>query len=389
MISLIAATPQAIKSWIDHFRVNRTQLLFDLSKTVKSEIDTIQRKLKETEAKENQRLAGLSLQQLICETLPPQADVRLITHAPKPLSPEEQEKQHNLSRLIGAKVSRDIVKSPQHKQELVDAFAALKNDPGRFQQLAEHFVSQAPYVPRYLCQILEEIEWPSEELKQKLIPELMAMIIHQNGMIDRQSGPTIQGSNKIVGPNRLFETYRMLLITKKIFGTGDFTTNPRPLSPYLAKGIGLLLKDYGECCLEEMKKQLNEGKPKKDIKVGFELAIMQFVECRFPASMLSPLLPYLADVPGIVALQLSDVGVRNPWDAVVPGDSKNGFGDSDAPHLLAIFRNHPYLIGDVMINVDGMSEPVKKQFMKDWDDITKNADRLKAPHELMLEHVKK
>ena len=90
-------------------------------------------------------------------------------------------------------------------------------------------------------------------------------------------------------------------MTKKIFGYGDFNKNPQELSPYLVEDRKSLIK-LGQHVSQQLKNDLEDNKDVKDMKVGLEVCIGQFVECRFPASLISPLLPYLVKIPGLVSL---------------------------------------------------------------------------------------
>ncbi len=93
--------------------------------------------------------------------------------------------------------------------------------------------------------------------------------------------------------------------------------------------------------------------------------------------MIAPILPHLKNIPGMVSLELSDLGVSNPWDAPSSKPS-NGFSDQDAEALLDIFRSNPHL-RKVKVNIEGMTEEKRKGFTAEWLEIWENPSRFKTP----------
>jgi hypothetical protein len=65
--------------------------------------------------------------------------------------------------------------------------------------------------------------------------------------------------------------------------------------------------------------------------------------------MLTPVLPYLKNIPGLVGLEINDVA--------------HGFGDQDANALLEIFNTNQGLLNNI-INISGMTPATQGPFVK-------------------------
>ncbi len=279
-------------------------------------------------------------------------------------------------------INNELVKrvSKMQESEQKGLLEQANANPEKFALVALGVSMNSRYVVSRTCKFLEQCEWPSQKLKEQFLPELVSLLILENGIAwdNWELGfvKTGESSNLLNVPG--FCCHRILINTKKIFGHGDFTINPKPISPYLAKAIGLAIKQVADAHVLELKEKLEKGVDKKDdLRIGVEVVIGQFMETRFTASMIAPILPHLKNVPGMVSLELSDVGVRNPWDPI-SGKKSNGFNDDHAEDLLDIFRSQPYL-QKTKINVDGMSEEKRKEFMSEWVKIWGNADRFQKP----------
>ncbi len=277
--------------------------------------------------------------------------------------------KNNTITHINIELGNRFIKMSQNQQQ--DFLTKTLDCPDKFIYLASTFVmkSQLPIINT--SEFLEQCQWPSEELKKTELPELLATAFlykafELQNMFLSNSGVTESG----------FPCTRLLINTKKIFGVGDFTNDPKPLSPVLAEAIGSVIKSIAKQRLKDLNKTHREGEHWDDMRLGIEIDIGQFRETRFPASMIAPLLPYLKDVPGIVSLALSDVGEKNI----------NGFKDEDAEDLLNIFRSQPYL-QSAHINIGGMGEEKQLAFMEEWKRIWSEPNRLQMPTVMELTHL--
>lgn len=212
-----------------------------------------------------------------------------------------------------------------------------KGNPVKFALVSYGIAKHSSYVISKTCEFLEECEWPNEEMKEQLLPDLVSSYIVKEG-IYISPGETIVPGFK--------ECYCISLNTRSIFGRGDFTSNSQPISSCFAKAIGLAIKQVAD--------SLDEG-------IVFEVVIGQFRETRFTASMIAPILPYLKNIPGMVALDLMDV--------------QNGFNEEHADVLLDIYRSQPNL-QVIKINI-WMSKEKKAQFDSERSKILKeNLEKL-------------
>lgn len=293
------------------------------------------------------------------------------------LSEEVSKDQQEINRELIERVG----KMPESKQK--ELLEQTKANPQKFALVACAVAMESKCVISRTCKFFEECEWPSQELKEQLLPELVSSLVEKDGIAwdNWKSGfvKTGESSNPFEAPG--FQCHRILINTKKIFGRSDFTRDPKPISPYLAKSIGLAIKQAADAHVLELKQKFEKGLEKEDqLRIGVEVVIGQFLETRFPASMIAPILPYLKNIPGMVSLELSDVGVGvgNPGNATSEENS-NGFNDEHVEALLDIFRSQPYL-QKIQINIGGMSEEKRKEFVAEWTKIwEENPARFQKP----------
>ena len=299
-------------------------------------------------------LRNLSLKELLCAF--PKIDVQGDKEPPKPSDDQLQTGAQIVSRLT--KRCSSEAETQHYLAELKEGFSAVKDQPNRFQYLAEVYVS-SPFTSLSICNFLEELEWPSVELKQKLLPELMAKAVFKYIEI------------RDVNFEHEFRCHN-LRATRSIFGSGNFIMHPTPIPPTLMEGFGHAIQKFAKDLDFRLQADKESKGEQRELVAGFILDIGQSVECRFPASMISPLLPYLKDLPGLVGLELRDVG---------EGVRGQGFGDNDVQHLLDIARN-PYL-KEFHVNSDGMSELVRKKFEQDLRAILNDPKRLEEGKKLI------
>lgn len=241
------------------------------------------------------------------------------------------------------------------------------NNPEKFTLVASGIARNNSHTISQTCELLELCNWPSQALKEHLLPQLISELVFKNGIAwDNWKAGYVDTDESG------FRCYRLLINTQNIFGNCDFTTQSKPISSYLAKAIGLIIQHTAESHIIELKDN-SKNTDKEDLRIGIEVAISQFMKTRFPASMIAPILPYIKNLPGLVSLELKDLG--------------NGFNDEHADDLLAILNSQP-LLQQVTINVDGMSEQKKKEFVNEMNEILNKRARKKPSLEEFLSHQK-
>jgi hypothetical protein len=145
--------------------------------------------------------------------------------------------------------------------------------------------------------------------------------------------------------------------------------------------MGIAIQDCAIAAVEELKQKYRDGKTDENTKIGFNLVIMQFLECCFPCTMVAPLLPYLKKLPGLVGLEINDVGGSGLTTA--EGQQRGyAFTDEDAPTLLEILKTNPHLF-HVKININGMTKGVENQFVQEWQAIIATRQRPSAIQEFL------
>ncbi len=264
-------------------------------------------------------------------------------------SPQEK---HLAEEVLGQKLRLFTCKEQwkQNFPKLQKEFSLVKNDAEKFHLLAGIFVLTQQSRPiAKTCQFLETLEWPSEELKKKELPVLIVILLEEKKFVSWQE-------TSINFKDQKLSTYKAVLDMRKIFGCRDFTEKPQQMSRYIVEAIRLQLNLLGEWTLMQLKKNRAEA-------IGLYVEICQFMECRFPASMVSPLLPCLAEIPGLVGLNLNDIGTERPREKKTKA---SGFGDEDADALLKIIRQQPFL-QDIKINLEAMSEGKQKQILAEME----------------------
>ncbi len=234
-------------------------------------------------------------------------------------------------------------------QALQPLFAEAHSSPDKFETLVSITINESGYFPRFTDAVLENLEWPSEEMKNTILPHYLAskiLIEHiswQDQFIDFGTAS--------------FHAHRLVVITKNIFGYDNFFS---PLSDSLAKGLGEAIRYSGNVAIEELKKEKTQGTLDQNRQIGIYVAIGQFDECLFSASTIAPLLPHLAHIPGLVGLELTDL--KGP-----------GFEDKDAESLLNILRTNPHLT-QLEVKIGGMSPAKQSEFMQEWQKIRESRE---------------
>ncbi len=245
---------------------------------------------------------------------------------------------------------KDANKSRDYSQ-IVAAFGEFKANLEAFETLLSIFVEFYPYSVVATSQFLEKLQWPSEKRKEELLPAILA----DKEIMVWQETFFRTGSDFLAGIN----ANKAQIHQRMLFSDGDHTTNPLQISPFLAKGLGDKLRNLGAYVLKKLKQAIVEQKDLTNIPMGFEIGFSQATECRFPATMVAPFLPYFTNIPGLIRIDLADIGV-----VFGSRQSKFGFADRDVEALLNIARTNPYL-REMKVNDGAMSVDVQTKFRVD------------------------
>ncbi|HEX4839787.1 MAG TPA: metallophosphoesterase [Rhabdochlamydiaceae bacterium] len=257
---------------------------------------------------------------------------------------------------------------------LAPLFALAKSDSVRFMFLVNLVIWDSEVCPQVTAAVLEKIEWPSETLKKKNLPAYLANYIRLQCLLRRNGSICIETPSPS-GESPIFRTYKLLVRTKCIFEFRDFVTNPQPLSPFLVEGMGIAIQDYAKGIVEDLKQQYEAGKTDENTNIGFNLVIMPFAKkCRFPCTMLSPLLPYLKKLPGLVGLEMSDVGGSGLLSAEDSQQKGHAFSDEDAPALLDILKTNFHLF-HIKIDINEMIKKAESKFAQEWQALVTGRQR--------------
>ncbi len=225
---------------------------------------------------------------------------------------------------------------------LKQIFGEIAQDSKKFSRLTYIFAYSAPYSVVFICSFLEQLDWPQGLDKQKELNTLAILML--NGGSTRRQFFKIGYNNVALNPQESIPVTQVIVDFRPIFGDGDFIQTDIVMPSYLYKVLGEMLK-----CIELSE---HSTKASKQDWTGISLTIGQFMECRFPATLIAPLLPYLAQMHKLVKLDLSDVGHQLDPDRIF---SQTAFADDHVQTLCAILDANPCLI-DFKINQASMSK---------------------------------
>lgn len=346
----------AVKRWVGNFGFNRQKILDNIEKEATNSIKTIEDKM--------ERLQKLSIGELVNELMNCALAAKLAEiQKQKSAGQENQTSQKNNFEFVEGILSSKIAKIFEYQwgvttttdPEILDAFAQFKNEPEKFKGLANLIARASTWHMKDIFKFLEDLEWPSQALKEEELPFLVGDMQGINLLANETGYVKIENQET-------FATYRAIVHLRNIFGFGfeDINLSTLKISPYLAKGIGLKLHQLGLDTLVYLKENMENNIELKDLKIGLEVVF----EDHFPASMISSLLPHL-DIPGLVSLKLS-VLLENETKVAA-----KSFVDQDVKPLLAIIRQHHYL-QVVEIDLKDMSPEAREQFVKEKDMLLEN-----------------
>lgn len=300
------------------------------------------------------RVMNMSFDQLIEETNGFPLEDGMLNMLKLNFSPEEKSFDVDLQNEIKRSIWLRFKQMTYGGQ--LNALNKTKNEPEKFALLAYLAAADPRRSTHFNCSFLEKkCEWPSEELKQKLLPELLEFSLFENGF-----------ETSIV-PS-LF-CYNICINKQSIFGGNNY----EPPSVFLAKAIGLAIRDFAKTTLEQLNEDINKGVEEKELLIGIQIEIAAGSDkSRLPALMIAPLLPYLKDIPELVSLVFSDHDKND----------ENGFKDEHAEDLLNILRSSPFLRFE-QINIGGMTPEKREEFMDQWVKIWENPREKPLSKELL------
>lgn len=342
----------ALKRFFTNRGFDRYKILNDIKAHISPTVEQYEEKRKAHEALV-QKYSHMNLSELMKDvdfslsTLSSSVDIDIAEH------PTEERQQIIKSAILSC-IQRLI--KEKRLDELQAVFMSIKNEPAKFVDLTIFVSDLLPYSIHELDQFYNGLNWPTDELKEQKIPEILALRMSKKAV--RYDVGQIKCGNQ-----GHLKTYRAVIDPREIFGLGIFNQKPLHLSHSVVKAFRLLIEQLGHEALDRLKKALTKDLSLENKQIGLELSINPYVECDFPASMIAPLLAPLCHVPGLVKLDLTNIGIRaeNHINSL-------GFGDEEAAAILEIVTTNPCL-QEFMIETPGMSVDVQKQFDQDWNDI--------------------
>jgi hypothetical protein len=231
---------------------------------------------------------------------------------------------------------------------LAPLFSRAKGNPEKFEILLNLTVFESRYSPLFVAAVLEKLIWPTEKMKEEKLHVYLGTLIANNFLSAKHHQPIVLFGSK---------TCRLVVMTEQIFGCKDFIKSAETIPPSLAQAIGHAIRLYAQGAEEEWRR---EGIYGYQPDIGFELVFEQSMECRFPASMLTPVLPYLKNISGLVGLKMKVV---------------DGFRDQDANALLDIFNTNPGLL-KYNIDIGGMTPGTQGHFERQLQQIMDTRERM-------------
>ncbi|MDP1880371.1 MAG: hypothetical protein Q8K60_05475, partial [Parachlamydiaceae bacterium] len=246
--------------------------------------------------------------------------------------------------------------SDKYEHEKLNLLRQAKSHPMQFALIAYGIAQTEQCYISYTSTLLENCSWPSQELKEQFLPELLCKIIMRKGInIEYEFKNIVYHQEEINKKNQIkpkLNYHCISLILKQIFGIGDFRLNSKPLSVYLAKSIGLAIKRTVENYLND-----SNIKQKYINTLGFGIDFRHSIDTQISPSMAASIMPYLKDIPGIVYVNLNDIGMPG-YDLIQKNKYfKNdffGFLDEHFEILLEMIKSLPHLL-KLNINLIGMS----------------------------------
>jgi len=367
----------AIRSFFGNLGFNRNKVLDNISKTVEEHL----KKNKETSPKkpfateielneETKPLDKLSVKQII-DTIKID-DKKLLTDTDTALVNRQTQLNISAVDVLKTKFSDALKKNDMGPIE--EAFRAVNKGDHKIDLIALTIAQcfrPDPYDRNrkplaVTAELIEKLPW-NPEIKEALLPTIYSELL--SDVVSIQKGYYAAPGGEAIDQGNNFHTYSYVVDTRKLFGRGDHTQSPIIVSEYMGKGFAQLMKSQSEAIVHNLVEGLKNGKDPKSLEFGLEISIGQFVECRFPTSMISPFLPYLQNIPGLIKLEISDVGVRNPWDKKVQNASSlSGYGDNDAKDLLSIIKTNPHLL-EFQVDIGNMTPQKAKEFFTEWGEI--------------------
>lgn len=340
----------ALKRFFTNRGFDRYKILNDIKAHISPVVEQYEQKLKAHEA-----LVQKYSQMNLCELMK-EVDFSLSTVSSAidiDITENPTQETHEIVKSAILSCIQRLIKE-KRLGELQAVFMSIKNEPAKFVDLTIFVSGVLPYTIHELDQFFNGLTWPTDELKEQKIPEVLALRMSKIAV--RSDVGQIKCGNK-----RRINTYRAVLDPRQIFGLGNFNQNPVHSSNSVVKAFRIIVENLGHSIVNHLKKAFTKDSSLEKKLIGLELSINPYTECDYPASMIVPFLAPLCQVPGLVKLDLSNIGIQNPLNSL-------GFGDREADAILEIVKTNPFL-QEFLIETPGMSVDVQKQFDRDWNNI--------------------
>lgn len=170
-------------------------------------------------------------------------------------------------------------------QQLCAIFNRIKN-PDKFCLMATILVREEKTAFE-TCRILEAVEWPTQDYKNLLLPNLLHELI---------LGAVIWSCvTKYDLHNKTWDLLNIRL--SRIFGEGNFVENPQPVSDYLVKVVSARVKDM---CSHRINNTPDDYTLSGRMRISIEL--IDSDKQNFPYSMIEPFALHLQNIHEAVSL---------------------------------------------------------------------------------------
>lgn len=214
----------------------------------------------------------------------------------------------------------------------------------------------------YTCHVLDQFDWPSEDIKRESLQEVMRTVLICN--------KAIRISGSYTDEHKSFKTTEVVVdITKLIGPTGYTGMFEGRLHRDIIEAIGTILHEKERGLIKQLQDEVDQGKSPN--KMGIRVKIDRSPDCRFPASTVSMLFPQLERLPGLISLDISKIDTE--------------YGDRDV-HLLVQMMHKCRHLRHIQVDVEAMPPMMKKWFIQMRDEILQEEQRqsILSPQELLV-----
>lgn len=258
-------------------------------------------------------------------------------------------------------------KGPQEIAKALQPFFSAADTPIKAEFLANLIYLNTDYTLLFSGYILDNLEWPDESIKRKVIENWGEEITKNYLTIKKEAIPHGNPQHP-----EYYSVKSLYFNTQKMFEGKTDNLYTTPIPDFLAQAIYSSILKIANDVIEDLEKlPWWSSAQQKGLPLGIKIILWQSADRPLSPTRIAPLLPYLKSTPALVGLDLSPLGRSDPWQNYL--GSTDGFGDDTAEALLAIFSTNPFL-KSVKVSTSGMSSAGEKEFLEQWRKLWNASD---------------